>query len=403
MHDPLKEAIEIQEQIASEKRKIGFFWGAGTSIAVKLPGIEKLTHNVAQNLKDSHGEILEIIKKEFGGNPNIEDILNRLRLHRELIAESETYESGGIKGKTKAKEVDIAICKTIAEEVSGGADIWPHKILAHWIRYLYSNREYPIEIFTTNYDLLIEQALEEVQVPFFDGFVGSVDPFFVPESIDARIKKDEGLNYYPPKSWTRLWKLHGSINWYANDSLKTICRRSGKTILDGQELMIFPSREKYAQSRKLPFIALQDRLRNFLASGETLLIIHGYSFSDDHLNDIIFQCLRSNPNLSIMAFIYENLTTSFEKYGKENRKLTFYAPDKLCVGGIVSEWKEPDKEKQGGEDWNFWDDKNKRFLLGDFNKFASYLESFIGFNIKHSSSIDENNTSEQSEAGNNEK
>jgi len=91
-------------------------------------------------------------------------------------------------------------------------------------------------------------------------------------------------------------------------------------------------------------------------------------------------------------FIYENLTTSFEKYGKENRKLTFYAPDKLCVGGIVSEWKEPDKEKQGGEDWNFWDDKNKRFLLGDFNKFASYLESFIGFNIKHSSSIDENNT-----------
>lgn len=399
MKDPFKEAVEIREQIASEKRKIGFFCGAGTSMAVKLPGIEELTTNVASKLESPHSTIFEEIKKELDGDPNIEDILNRLRLHRELIGNSETYESGGIKGKTQAKEVDIAICKTIAEEVSKSADIRPHKILAHWIRYLHSNREYPIEIFTTNYDLLIEQALEQVQVPFFDGFVGSVDPFFVPESIDARTKKNEGLNYYPPKSWTRLWKLHGSINWYANDSLKTICRRSGQSTLDGQELMIFPSREKYAQSRKLPFIALQDRLRNFLANEETLLIMHGYSFSDEHLNDILFQCLRSNPHLSAMAFVYEKLTSEFETYGKENKKLTFYASDKLCVGGIVSEWKEPDRKKQEGEVWDFWNDTNKEFLLGDFNKFASYLETFVGFNIINNSPTNESQISEEPARG----
>jgi len=369
--------------------------GAGTSIAVKLPGIEKLTHNVAQKLEGSQKEILEKIKQEFSDNPNIEDVLNRLRLHRELIADSEIYESGGIKGKIKAKELDIAICKTIAEEVSKSVDIRPHKTIAQWIRYLHANREYPIEIFTTNYDLLIEQALEQAQVPFFDGFVGSVDPFFIPESIDARPKKDEGLNYYPPKSWTRLWKLHGSINWYANDSLKTICRQSGQSTLDGQELMIFPSREKYAQSRKLPFIALQDRLRNFLANGETLLIIHGYSFSDHHLNEIIFQCLRSNPHLSVMVFIYDNLVAEFENYGKENRKLTFYSPEKLCVGGIVSKWKEPDRKKQEDDVWDFWDDKTKKFLLGDFNKFASFLESFIGFNITQNFTVNENQIPEE--------
>jgi hypothetical protein len=193
MSDPLKAVIEIQEQIASEKRKIGFFWGAGTSMAVKLPGIEDLTNNVAKKLEDPHKEIFEKIKKEIGNNPNIEDILNRLRLHRELIGNSESYESGGIKGKAKAQKLDITICKIIAEEVSKSVDIKPHKILAHWIRYLHANREYPIEIFTINYDLLIEQALEQVQVPFFDGFVGSVDPFFIPESIDARTKKEEGV------------------------------------------------------------------------------------------------------------------------------------------------------------------------------------------------------------------
>jgi hypothetical protein len=36
-----------------------------------------------------------------------------------------------------------------------------------------SAREHPIEIFTTNYDLLFEQALERVRVPFFDGFCGA--------------------------------------------------------------------------------------------------------------------------------------------------------------------------------------------------------------------------------------
>jgi len=403
MHNPLKEAIEICEQLASDKRKLGFFFGAGTSMAVGMPGIKELTEFVAKELKDPYKTLFDNIKSESGSNANVEDALNRIRLYRELIGDSETFEAGGIKGKVEGKELDIAVCKSIADAVAGTPDIKPHKTLAQWIRSLHANREYPVEIFTTNYDLLIEQALEQAKVPFYDGFVGSVAPFFVPESIDARIKKDEGLHYYPPKSWTRLWKLHGSINWYGNDSLSSICRSSGKSVLDGQELMIFPSREKYVQSRKLPFIALQDRLRNFLASGETLLIIHGYSFSDDHLNEIVFQCLRSNPHLSVMAFVYENLTSSFEEYGKENRKLTFYAPDKLCVGGIVSEWKEPDKEKQGGEEWVFWDDKNKKFSLADFNNFASYLESFIGFNIKHSSFIDENNTSEQSEAGNNEK
>jgi len=146
MTDPFKEAVEIREQIASEKRKIGFFCGAGTSMAVKLPGIEELTNKVALKLESHHKTIFETIKTELGDNPNIEDILNRLRLHRELIGNSETYESGGITGKTKAKAVDVAICKTIAEEVSKSADIRPHKILAHWIRYLHSNREYPIEM-----------------------------------------------------------------------------------------------------------------------------------------------------------------------------------------------------------------------------------------------------------------
>lgn len=395
MYDPLKEAIEIREQLASDKRKLGFFLGAGSSMAVGLPGISDLTKSIYEKLSSPYKELFDSIKKELDGTANVEDVLNRIRLYRELIGNSETFEDGGIKGKDAGKKLDVEVCKAIADAVSTTPNIKPHEILAHWIRSLHANREYPVEIFTTNYDLLIEQALEQVQVPYFDGFVGAVAPFFVQESIDARTKKDEGLNYYPPKSWTRVWKLHGSINWYFNDSTKSICRCSGKSKLDGQELMIFPSREKYAQSRKLPFIALQDRLRNFLAIGETLLIILGYSFSDEHLNDIIFQCMRSNPHLSVMAFIHKNLSTEFEEYGKNNRKLILYAPDKLCVGGVSSAWKEPDNKDKEVEDWHVWNTKKKEFLLGDFNEFASYIEAFIGFNITSNPSLTESQISEK--------
>jgi len=92
----------------------------------------------------------------------------------------------------------------------------------------------------------------------------------------------------------------------------------------------------------------------------------------------------------VMTFIYENLSNKLEEYGKENRKLTFYAPDKLCVGGIISEWKEPDIKKKEGEVWHFWNSEKKRFLLGDFNEFASYLETFIGFKVVQCAPSSEN-------------
>jgi hypothetical protein len=40
------------------------------------------------------------------------------------------------------------------------------------------NRDFSKEIFTTNYDLVIEKSLEAIRAPYFDGFVGSYEPFF---------------------------------------------------------------------------------------------------------------------------------------------------------------------------------------------------------------------------------
>ena len=39
-----------------------------------------------------------------------------------------------------------------------------------------TQRPHPVEIFTTNYDLLLEEAFETAKVPYFDGFTGGHPP-----------------------------------------------------------------------------------------------------------------------------------------------------------------------------------------------------------------------------------
>src|SRR5206468_2462821 len=84
-----------------------------------------------------------------------------------------------------------------------------HAEFAAWLSSI--QRTKPVEIFSTNYDLLIERGLEIALVPYFDGFLGSVNPYFSDSAADF---KDDADNLsHLPRTWARLWKLHGSIGW----------------------------------------------------------------------------------------------------------------------------------------------------------------------------------------------
>ncbi len=391
-------AREIREQLSSEKRKLGFFMGAGTSMAIKLPGIDELTSKVYLNLDSENQAIFNSIKKTIPDFPNIEKILDKVRLCRELFEGDENGEYYGLKGDIVAQNLDAQICHNIRDIIQNTEknEALPHKIFSKWLKALHSSRISPVEIFTLNYDLIFEEAMEEIGVPFFDGFIGSSRPFFAPESVDIEFG-DPNNSFYPPVGWTRLWKLHGSINWYSfkKGSDNIISRNSYQSDGIGEELMIFPSREKYSQSRKLPFLTYQDRLRKFLAKGETLLVICGYSFSDQHINEILFQGLRSNPRLTIIALIYgvkaggEKQRSTPEiiiEYGKKFRNLTLMGPDKVCVGGIVENWEQNISARKEDEIPKYWDGHN--FTLGDFTSFTSFLE----FYFRRSSFLIKNDT-----------
>ena len=387
-HQPFRAACELRDQLAGNERRLGFFFGAGTSMAVGLPGIVALTAQVGTKLSAAQKAQFAAVGAELGSDATVETILDRVRLYRELIGTDGSKTFAKIKGGYQASELDAAICQAISEFVSVAPPhgLTPHLTFAQWLRALHSRRAWPVEMFTTNYDVHFEQAMEATSVPFFDGFIGSVAPFFASECVEAEGLKND-THVYPCRAWSRFWKLHGSVNWHINKGAgkDQITRLSTLQHKPGQELAIFPSREKYADSRKLPFLCLQDRFRRFLASGDRLLIVAGYSFSDQHLNEIIFQALRANPHLAVTALVFGLpdssasgrflLPDNIAAFGVDHRNLTILGPNRACIGGIIAPWEEP----PAGDIDAFWDTGNNSFPLGDFTAFARFLERFIGF------------------------
>ena len=121
----------------------------------------------------------------------------------------------------------------------------------------------------------------------------------------------------------------------------------------------------------------------------------GYSFSDDHLNEIIFQGLRSNSRLAINALVFGEknkdsftLPDNIANYAKEYRNLSIYGPDKAVIGGVSGEW---ENETSGPNIDSYW--KTNALSLVDFKSFSRYLERFVGFGSKAFEISSDDNTS----------
>lgn len=401
-HDPLKHIKFLRQTLSQDKKPLGFFISAGCPLAVNMPDgdwplipdVAKLTQFVTKELKskteekNDYDKLIDEVNlakqdEKKIDEINIEDILSFLRGLKEVSV------GNSVRGFTKDNLVELEknICNKIVEklEVKLPDKDTPYHKLAQWISI---DREKPIEVFTTNYDLLLEEAFEDLSIPYFDGFVGSRQSFF-----DLRAVEDNLI----PKHWTRLWKIHGSINWFQKENKEVY--RSSLSKNNGESHLIYPSHLKYEQSRKMPYLALIDQLNRFIRQPNSLLIISGYSFNDQHLNDTIISALRANPNSMAIALLFETLT--FEKDGatierypdaikraERRNNLAIWAYDEAIIGTARGKWKiSSDIENEDNlancikipsiEDL---EEKQTLLKLGDFSKLGDFLQALIGYN-----------------------
>ena len=385
----LKEIRELKSQLSYAKN-IGFFMGACTSCALGLPNISQLTIQVESALTGSLLDYFNVIKTDLSKPDetiSIEDILNQIRRIREITEERSDREFLGVSG-ISARDLDIEICKNIynlitEKEVSANLTA-PKKFFA-WLNM--QNRDFSKEIFTTNYDLVIEKSLEAIRAPYFDGFVGSYEPFFWQESVETLVRRNDLT-----QNWIRLWKIHGSLSWFwkKRENLKShkVIRlgKVDKIEEEKNEIVIYPSKEKYDLSRRQPFLVYFDRLKNYLLNGELLFIFTGYSFLDQHINEIIFNCLRQNNRLSVVVFFYaDSEVKKLHSLSAGYLNLSVFGPTTAIINGTLGKWSFDQSELKNKEKCDsFWNAEGEKFLLGDFN----YLVEFLVGNSGRSSEIE---------------
>jgi hypothetical protein len=154
-----------------------------------------------------------------------------------------------------------------------------------------------VNVFTLNYDTIVEQASDAEGVVLLDGFVGTQRRIFRPESYEQ--------DFYFPAETTEgrvhrfdrvlhLYKLHGSITWTASEPSidDPYGVQAGPFDPDGrQPLLIYPTPAKYGETLGSPYSELFRRFAAALARPQSVLFVIGYGFGDEHVNAIIRQAL----------------------------------------------------------------------------------------------------------------
>ena len=157
--------------------------------------------------------------------------------------------------------------------------------------------------------------------------------------------------------------------------------------------MILPSHKKYDESRKQPYQALMDRLGRVLAQDGALLVTCGFSFSDQHVNSLIFNVLDNRPLSHVITLQYSDLSedSAIVRAAKGRPNLMVLGPNGGVLRGSWATWKllEPvDNRTATFMDTLFDNDAvveagveslTGRLRAGDFNWFCRFLAAMAEF------------------------
>ncbi|MDM7831648.1 SIR2 family protein [Cellulomonas edaphi] len=166
--------------------------------------------------------------------------------------------------------------------------------------------------FTTNYDLVIERALDQIGTPYIDGFSGTVE-----RRLNLAYY---GLDYHRVGTTSQqvlaradsalyLHKIHGSLNWRATNARDAVTgveslevrQVTDETPEDADRVLIYPTTAKEGDTLAYPYSDLMRLLGDAVQQDDTAVISIGYGFADPHINRILLRSLALNPALNILV------------------------------------------------------------------------------------------------------
>ncbi|QDT49475.1 hypothetical protein Pan258_35240 [Symmachiella dynata] len=332
----LEQVVSHLDALLNIPRQV-WLLGAGISRDAGIPLMYPLTDRVESLLSDKKSplklsgqsqsaNVYKVIKGELDKVSHVEHILSQLG---DLISYTERKKDNKVEiggQSTSAEElrlthrhVQLAIRHTVEcgflRGSNGTADrigtldkpIVDRKYHDQFVDSLFTKRRAgleqnpPIHFVTTNYDTLMEDALAHAHVGCVDGFSGGATGFWDPRNRERRLEQTQRLTRHT----ATICKLHGSVDWIADNN--DVVMRVRSTAIDSndesQQLLIYPQATKYQVTQRDPFATLFAEFRSALGSAiPTVLIVCGYSFGDEHINEEIERALKVGPStLTLLA------------------------------------------------------------------------------------------------------
>jgi len=154
------------------------------------------------------------------------------------------------------------------------------------------------KLFTTNYDLTLEEAARRLRFTVIDGFSHSVDQVYDRQHYEMDIVRRDGAKEAPDyiPNVFQLYKLHGSADW----------RRVGAEVMrsrdsaSGKPVLIYPRSSKYQEAFDPPYLDMMGAFQAALREPDTALIVAGFGFNDDHISRPIMSALESNLSFRLV-------------------------------------------------------------------------------------------------------
>ena len=257
-----------------------------------------------------------------------------------------------------------------------------------------------LNIFTTNIDLMIEDAANGMGIELNDGFRGSINPIYDEANFMKSIMQTSiHFQHTSEIPVFNLLKIHGSINWsehnnhivherfwsyYVDEEIKKMGddrfvnlfnigsdgRKTEKTyeqIIEGAEelellyeaseydafitaykkfIIVNPTKRKFAETvLDYHFYELMRLYSNALEKENSVLFVVGFSFADEHIATLTRRSAENNPTLKVIIFAYcDEEEESFKKnIGVDstwvNNNIHIITPTKIKELNVDEEYK----------------------------------------------------------------
>lgn len=336
----LRNGIEPWLTSLFQSEHLSLLTGTGLSIAVQYIASSNASSAMTEPALDTvyanriQEKAKSIAEKSSRGKANIEDyikVINELLRGLEVLGHNSEDATENKEAYDKLEANLLKIINEFAENISdlennivASNDERRKEAFDYLVSFLMSfasrtgTRE-RLNIFTTNYDRLIEAGSEIAGLHLLDRFVGSLAPIFRSSRLDI------DMHYNPPgirgeprylEGVARFTKLHGSIDWintgedirkiglpFGSKDISNFLNSPGLDGADIGKMMIYPNATKDRETTEYPYVELFRDFAAALCRPNSTLVTYGYGFGDDHINRIIRDMLTiPSTHLVIISF-----------------------------------------------------------------------------------------------------